>query len=296
MYKIGIVGSDNSHADAFSKLMNIRDPQTGEYNYPDFRVEAIFGLDPVRTKEVADKGNIPTIVNDPSEMLGMVDAVMVVFRHGDLHLPYALPFIEAGIPTWIDKPFTIKNEDCVKLVEAAKKSGALVTGGSTTKYLPDIQTIKRAVENGSRIGKPLAAVMNFPAELVNEYGGIFFYGHHLCEMCLMAFGYRPLSVSAVETAGMVTAVVKYPTYNVTLNFLGAAHEYYAVVNGDKGAILREIDMGITYKSGFEKFAEMIRTGRQPLAYSELYAAVAMLNAIKESYESGREVAIEIPNL
>ena len=44
MFKIGIIGSDNSHADAFSKLVNFKDPKTGEYRYPDCRIVRIFGL------------------------------------------------------------------------------------------------------------------------------------------------------------------------------------------------------------------------------------------------------------
>ena len=76
MIRIGIVGSDNSHADAFSQMLNIADSQTGEFAYPDVRVTAIFGLDEKRTAEVALDGKIEHIVKDPSEMIGMVDAVM----------------------------------------------------------------------------------------------------------------------------------------------------------------------------------------------------------------------------
>ena len=43
MFKVGILGSENSHALAFAQLANLPDPATGEYRYPDMRITAICG-------------------------------------------------------------------------------------------------------------------------------------------------------------------------------------------------------------------------------------------------------------
>ena len=50
MIRIGILGSDNSHALAFSKLCNIPD-ENGIYAYEDVRVTAIYGKDDVKGYE-----------------------------------------------------------------------------------------------------------------------------------------------------------------------------------------------------------------------------------------------------
>ena len=92
MYKIGILGSDNSHALAFSKLVNIPDPATGEYLYPDIRITGIYGHDSEQTEKVATEGQLILLLKN-RRISRKVDAVMVVFRHGDLHAKYALPFI-----------------------------------------------------------------------------------------------------------------------------------------------------------------------------------------------------------
>ena len=42
MFRVGIIGSDNSHALAFSRLANIPDGE-GEYAFPDVRITGIFG-------------------------------------------------------------------------------------------------------------------------------------------------------------------------------------------------------------------------------------------------------------
>lgn len=291
MYRIGIIGSDNSHAEAFSQLVNIPNPETGEYLYPDFKVTGIFGLDEVRTKQVAADGKIEFIAEKPEDLMGKVDAVMVVFRHGDLHAQYALPFIEAGIPTWIDKPFAIKTDDVKKVIDASKKYKTNVTGGSTCKYAYDVLNVKNAVENGNRIGKIKSAILNFPAELDSEYGGLFFYGAHLIEMTLASFGYNPKSVHAHELNGNVVAILKYEDYQVIMNFIPGSKEYYAVVYGENGTMLREIDISIVYKLGFDKFVEMLRTGKMPVPYEKLYAPVEILNAVITSYQSKAEVSI-----
>lgn len=291
MYKIGIIGSDNSHAERFSQIMNIPDPKTGEFAFPDFKATAIFGLEKERTEQVARDGKIEFIAEKPEDFFGRVDAVMVVFRHGDLHLPYALPFIEAGIPTWIDKPFAIKNEDAKKLIEASKAHNTLLTGGSTCKYSYDVLTLKNVIEGGSRIGKIKTAMLSYRAELVNEYGGLYFYGPHLAEMTMAAFGYNPKSVIASESNGNIIAILKYDKYQVAMYFVPDSKEYCAVLHGENGMIHREINLEILYKLGFEKFAEMIRTRRLAEPLDHLYAPVQLLNAVIESYKTKTEISL-----
>lgn len=291
MYRIGIIGSDNSHAEMFSKLVNLPDEKTGELRFPDMRFTCIFGMDAERTRQVADNGRIGTIVDTPARMIGEVDAVMVVFRHGDLHLRHALPFIEEGIPTWIDKPFTIRNDDAKLLLEETRRYGTLLTGGSTCKYAPDVLEIKNALENGSSIGKIKTAVMNFPATLDNEYGGIYFYGAHLAEMAMKAFGYNARSVVASKKNGLVTAIVKYDDFQVTLHFIPDCKEFYAVLYGENGTMFKEINIDGCHLKGFSEFAEMLRSRELPFPLEQLYAPVELLNAIRKSFENGNEISI-----
>jgi predicted dehydrogenase len=292
MFRLGILGSDNSHAEIFSKLVNLPGEKGTESLFPDMKATCIFGLDEVRTRQVAEDGMIPFIVKSPQEMIGKVDAVMAVFRHGGLHLQHVLPFIRAGIPTWVDKPFAISNEDARVMLQDAARCGTLLTGGSTCRHTYDVLALKNAYRNGSRAGNIHAAVMNFPATVENEYGGIYFYGAHLSEMATEVFGNDAKSVVATKTNGMVTAIVKYDKLQLVLNFLPDCKSYHAVLYGDQGTVLREIDITNCYIRGFERFAEMLRTGKAPLSAEDMFAPVELLNAVRESYETGREVFLK----
>ena len=120
MFRVGILGTENSHAMAFAKILNGLDEQfAGQFD--DFRVVAVGGIDPEASKKVADTCGIDLIVDKPEEMLGLVDAVMITCRDGKYHAPYARPFIEAGIPAFIDKPFTSNPAEAVALVKLAKE-------------------------------------------------------------------------------------------------------------------------------------------------------------------------------
>ena len=89
MFKIGIIGSENSHAAAFSEIFNL----SGTYD--DVRVTAIWGEDMEASRKIAEKCHVEIV--KPMDMLREVDAVMVTSRNGALHWGYVRPFIEAEI-------------------------------------------------------------------------------------------------------------------------------------------------------------------------------------------------------
>lgn len=288
MFKIGILGSDNSHAQHFARLCNVE-----KVYGDDVRIVAIYGNDddPNHTKEVAEKGEIPFIANNPEEFMGKVDAVMVVYRRGSLHVPHILPFIEAGYPVWIDKPVCESIEDIELLRKAVEKNNTLITGGSTLKYNYEILTLKDKVETG-RIGNVSGGCVNFPGDLESEYGGIFFYGSHLIEMMLSVFGYDVKSVTAKTIAPKNSMVIaSYEDKMVTLAFNNLCSSYYVTVYGDKKVCSQEVDISFIYKLGFAKFVEMLKTNKMPLSFDDLVKPVYILNAIQKSLDEDREVQI-----
>ena len=76
-----------------------------------------------------------------------------------------------------------------------------------------------------------------------------------------------------------------------MNFIPEASQYYAVVFGENGTMIREIDINIVYLLGFDKFAQMMRTGKMPVPYEKLFAPVEVANAIVSSFGSKKEVKI-----
>lgn len=292
VFNIGIVGTDSSHAEIFSKLVNLPDSKTKEYLISDFKVTAIYGQDYERTKGIAYKTNIEFIAEKPQDMIDKVDGVMILCRDGNLHKNWALPFIERGISTWIDKPFTIRDSDAEKIITSAVKYNTLVTGGSTCKYSYNVIETKEIVESRDCIGRINAGFINFNTSFQNPYGGIYFYGSHLAEMALEIFGYNPRSIISSKNNAELISVLNYENYQVVLSFVEGFNEQNIIVIGEKGTIVRQIDMEDIYKQGLLKFAQMLRTGIMPFPLKNLYTSVKILNAIVKSWKTKKEILLE----
>jgi predicted dehydrogenase len=289
MIRIGIVGSDNSHALAFSQLMNTQKGK-GDPRWEEAHCVALYGTDPARNAEVAEKGKIPMIAPSVEEMLKHVDAAMVVWRHGDLHASHALPFLQAGKPVFVDKPFAIKIEDCQAMLAAAQKSKALLTSYSTTRWTKAIRKLQdRAAEYGDlRMGQ-----VSGPADLESEYGGVFFYANHAVEMMFALFGHGAVAIYAREGQGNITGVVRWPDGKVAnLNLMKSAKATYsATLHGTAGWISEKIDIGGSYEDGLEQFVKMIRTGKRPLTDEQLLEPTRLMHALLRSLKSGKEETI-----
>ena len=293
MFRIGILGSENSHAMAFARIFN----QTHKDQYPDIRVVAVGGNDPEESRKVAEACGVEMIAEKPEDMLGKVDAVMVTARDGAFHAPFARPFIEAGLPAFIDKPFTRDPAEALALARLAKEKHVPLVGGSSVKYAYDVRLMKAAFDRARAAGESISGDGTAPVNMHNAYGGFFFYASHLVEMSMTVFGYNPRSVMASRSGDNVTAIVHYDDFDVTNRFLEGNYNYTLMLNQKSRPILREVDISMIYQHECENFARMLRTGEMDQSYEELILPVTYIKALEDSFTNGgAPVQIEIPTV
>jgi predicted dehydrogenase len=283
MTRIGIVGSDNSHAVAYSKLANI------EHIAGDSRVVAISGPDPARTKEVAELGKIPEIVEDFRDLIGKVDAVLVVHRHGDLHAEHAIPFLEAGIPVYVDKPFAVSLEDCHRMLAAAKAGNTVLTSYSSLRWTPTTTSlVNRLPELGDiRVGQFAG-----PCDFTSEYAGPFFYATHVAEIAFRLMGDDVQTVQATQSGDSVVATLTFANNAVaTFSYLGdAAYHFHATLFGTNDFAANEIVAGDeSYGAGLLAFLDAVDSGTAPLTDKQLLTPIAFVHAMQESLAGGGQV-------
>lgn len=287
--RIGIVGSDNSHAQRFPELTNLQETPEN-MKVKGIKVVAIFGLEKARTEEVAKAAQIPEIVEKPEDMLGKVDAVMVVFRHGGLHYQYAKPFLKNGLPVFVDKPFCAASKDCEKMVELAEKHNALLTSYSTLRFADSYRKFKEEMKG---FGEIVSGLSKSPADRNSEYGGLVFYGIHATELMEETFGLGVTEVTARENGDDVVATCGYQDGKLVSLFLlkNAVHNFHLVVYGKEKWGSHEIDAGTCYRDGLLKFQEMIKTGQKPLEYKQMIEPVLVIEAIEKSLKKGKTVKL-----
>ena len=294
MYKIAILGSENSHAENFVKIIK------GGYGmgdgYPDFEVIGAYGFSPDASERLKGLG-VPRIAENFDEFKGAIDAVMITARHGDNHLKFAMPYFKYGIPMFIDKPFTISEEEALMLARMAKENGCALYGGSVVKTLTDIKALKKAAASAikhenNELGRIVSGSVSAPLIFMEGCGGFFFYSQHLAEMILEVFGPDIKSVQAFSKRdkAVVTVLCRYDDFDVTAHF--GTEEYTVTLHTERKTIYKSIDIFTDgFEREFEAFAKTVRYNRMEISFDRLIRPVFVLNAINRSLESGKEEKI-----
>jgi predicted dehydrogenase len=96
---------------------------------------AVCDTNHARAEEIAAKFGTQAI--ESRDLLGRVNAVTVAVPTL-AHLEVAMPFLDAGVATLIEKPIAPRVEDADRLVAAAERGGALLATGHTERFNPAV--------------------------------------------------------------------------------------------------------------------------------------------------------------
>ena len=71
-------------------------------------------------------------------MIPLVDAMMIMNCNfgGEDHLQLATPFLKAGIPLYVDKPFASNYKDAKAIADLATSTGTPMFNASILSYVP----------------------------------------------------------------------------------------------------------------------------------------------------------------
>lgn len=78
-----------------------------ELRVPNAAVTHIWTDNLDEARHVAAASLIPNVVDAPEKVIGEVDAVIISTDDGTDHVRRARPFVEAGLPVFVDKPLEI---------------------------------------------------------------------------------------------------------------------------------------------------------------------------------------------
>lgn len=142
MKRVGLVGIENSHAEEIIRYLNVEQPE-----HVPVRVAALVAGGDDQTRELARLGEIDTVVESSAELLGEVDALIVTSRDGATHRKDAVPFLESGIPVWVDKPLAASVADAQEIIDAAERGNTVVTSSSALRWVPDTDDIAAQLDS-----------------------------------------------------------------------------------------------------------------------------------------------------
>ena len=235
---------------------------------------------------MAREARIDRIAETPDALIGDIDLAIVVDRHGNLHAEHALPFIEAGLPVFVDKPLAISIADCRRIIEAAEKSGSLLSSFSALRFAPGVEEIAALLPD---LGAIRTAHFAGPCDFASPHGGPFFYATHVIEMALRLVGEDVQSLRATRHGGQVVAVVTWTggTIGTFSLMTGAAYHFFATLFGEQAMVAKDaFDGAPGYRNVLEQIVRMVENGERPLTNDQLLRPVSMVHAIVESLERG----------
>lgn len=287
--RIGIIGAENSHTAGYGKMFNI------DKKFPGVEVKYVWGETDAFAKKAMEKGGIPNQVEDPKEMLGKIDALIADHRHPKYHLEAATPFVKAGIPTFVDKPFCYRAAEGKEFLEMAQKVGTPVTSWSSIAQSAATFDLKDQVKS---MGKVIQVVRTGTVDLDSKYGGVFFYGVHIVQPLLYIFGDDVERVKVTRNGKYGNASLQFGSgLFATLIFKEEAYGWETFVETKKGFTelkprVEKLNPGKNYVD----MVEMFRTGKESRSHQNILNCVSILEALEKSAYSEKWVNVEFLKL
>ncbi len=284
MKKIAFLGCENGHVNTFLNFIK-NDPQ-----YSDIEVLGVYSNEKEQPINYNKKYGCP-IMNNYDDLVGQVDGIVVTARDGANHLKYAKPYLESGIPMFIDKPITVSEEDALELIKLAKQYGVQLTGGSSGRFDDFVLSLKKAHQE-NEFGKTLSGYVRCPIVMNSPYGGFYFYAQHLTEIVCEIFSRYPTSVFAKQKEKTVTVLFNFLDFTITGVFVDESFEvYYALRMTDKNIQSSNFKLDGSnpcFKREFQEFVDLLNGEKQVKSYEDFIAPVFVMNAIDRSLKSGKE--------
>jgi hypothetical protein len=279
--KIGILGCQSKHAEFFGMLFNVNK------SFPGCRIPFIFGDDePSRLDYVCNKAKISKICQSTEELIEKSDAVLITYRMAERHFNPAMACMAQGKPVFVDKPFTIIQEQAQILVDTSLEKGISLMGGSTLCFDPQLSEVYKAA-----LSSPLG-IIAYRADANSPFGGYRFYGSHLTDLCATIFGVFATAARAIRINDAVNILVNYPDRTVMLHSNPDFEKPEIKFSKGSGLVSITLDDINCYRYGMQAFVRAIKTHQpDPIKLQQLTFSTKLLNAIMKSLDKGIKIEI-----
>lgn len=256
-----------------------RDPS--EFGIAGLRVTHAWTQDETVTQRLCRACRIPRAVSRREEMLGEVDAVIIARDDAETHLEMARPFLEAGLPVFIDKPLSL-DLDALRFFLPYLDRGQLMSC-SGMRYARELDEVRASIADyGQLLLVRGAIVLSWDK-----------YAIHLIDALFGVVSARPVSVTALDAPHAALAVALDDGSLLQLDALGEAPRTFRLdFWGRQRASSHDIiDNFSMFRRLLWHFAEMVRSRRPVVPARDTLDAMRLLIAGKLAQRDGRKVLL-----
>ena len=235
-------------------------------------------------ERVAACSLIPCVVSRPEEMIGQVDAVIIATDVGSEHVERARPFVEAGIPLFIDKPLCDNLADLQQFRRWVIDEGHPIMSSSCMRYAKEFVPFhRRTAELGELryISMPMAKKWET-------------YGIHALEAIYPIVG---PGFETIQNLGDCERNIVHMTHRSGIDIVIACIkdvQYGGALRlaGTQGNLtLNSGDTFAAFKAQLQAFTDFLRTGEYPFPFAETEELMRLVIGGIDSREDNNKVVI-----
>lgn len=249
------------------------------------KVTHIWTDDAADAERVARAALIPNVLSHPEEAIGQVDAVIIPTDKGHEHVSRARPFIEAGLPVFIDKPL-VDNAADLKTFMAWIAEGKPILSSSCMRYAKEYMPYRASTRE---LGEVRLATITTPKSWER-------YGIHALEGIYPIFG--PGFISARNSGSSHRNIVHFRHERGADIVVAALDDLYGAFGvlglyGTAGHVkVAFADTFYAFKKQLEGFIHYLLSGVPPYPFSETVELMKMvIVGLVSREEKGREVLL-----
>jgi predicted dehydrogenase len=265
------------------------EPQPPEnLGIPGAQVTHVWCDDPAESVKVSKASFVANVVERPEDVIGEVDAVVIATDKGWEHVDRARPFIEAGLPVFIDKPLCDR-EDHLRQFVAWSREGRHFLSTSAMRYAREFCEARTRMAEA--VGEPRVMTITTPKSWER-------YGIHALEgvyPLLAPGGWLWATNTGTEKANIVH-VRHQSGVDVVLAAVADMYGAFGKLNiyGTIGSLAAPfVDTFFAFKTQLEAFIGYLRTGNPPVPFEETVELMKIIIAgIRSREESGRKVLLD----
>jgi predicted dehydrogenase len=299
MIQLGVIGmsAGNAHPYSWSAIVNgffdadeitaVGYPAVAAYlkanrdtlGIPAARVSHVWCQERKISESISKAAKVPNIVDKLEDMIGEVDAVLLTRDDPENHVVMAKPFIDAGIPVFVDKPLASSWKDLDYFKEQVAK-GKFIMSCSSQRYANEFKIVKQDILSLGKI------------ELVTAVGKKDWikYGVHLMEgIFSLLDDPKAVSVQHIGKEGQDIVHIELENgIHVSMHlFMEITGTFQASIYGQNGWRLIDVKNSYSmFRDNIIEFVRSVQEGKPRLAFEKTENIIRTLIAAKDSLEQG----------
>lgn len=298
---LGLIGvsEGNGHPYSFASIVNGYSPSgfadtewgvildyleakdAAEFGFPNVGITHAWTQDAAETERLCAAARIPNTADDLTDLVEL-DGVLLLRDDHENHLEMARPFLDAGVPTFVDKPLALDPDELLTF-EPYLRDGTLMSC-SGMRYAGELDDPRSNLTEYDDIRVIRGTVLNDWER----------YGIHVLEAIFGTIETRPVAVTAPPADHASVTVETADGYPIQLDALGEAPPTFDVdIYARQRVTHHELaDNFRAFRRTLWHFIDGIRTGDPPIPPEETLDVIRVLIAGRRARTEGRRVELD----